>query len=90
MNLQVNQNHKGYQTLLRYSQNRGITIRDLLMADEHLDAVCDILYKEMSGAIKLIVKKDKFKTMFLNQRESLVEIFENASAKDTAKDSVKK
>lgn len=76
MDLQVNPNHKGYQTLLRYSQNRGITLKELLMSDEHLDAVCDILYKEMSGAIRLILKKDKFKAMFLNQRETLVEVFD--------------
>lgn len=79
MELKVNQNHKGYKDLLNYSNKKGITVKEALTNDAHLDAVCTILYSHMNVAIKFVIKKEKFKTVFLAQRHELANIFDNLS-----------
>lgn len=85
MDLKVNQNHKGYKDLLKYSQGKNMTVREVMMSDDHVDAVCDILYKHMSTMIRYLVKKDKFKNLYIAQRESLVDIFDNMPKEEAKK-----
>lgn len=81
MQLQVNANHKGYKDIKAFADSKNKSINDVMNDDQYLEQVVDILYKHMPKMIRWTIKRDKFKTMYLDQRPVLADIFSNVKSK---------
>lgn len=44
-----------------------------MLSDEHLSAVCDIFYEGLPKLARMTMKREKFQTFYLNQREKLAD-----------------
>jgi hypothetical protein len=55
------------------SKELNMAVRDIMLADEHLDKVCPIFYEGLPKLARMSMSKDKFKTFFINQREKLAD-----------------
>ena len=79
MNLQVNKKNKAYQALVKASREKNLSLADFMDKEAHTDEVCDIIYKNMNMALRMVLSKDKFKTMFVSEKSSVIDLFKNAA-----------
>jgi hypothetical protein len=64
-------NQKQSAALSALAKQHSVTVRELMLSDEHLTAVCDIFYEGLPKLARLTMKREKFQAFFLNQREKL-------------------
>jgi hypothetical protein len=64
-------NQKQSAALSALAKQHSVTVRELMLSDEHATAVCDIFYEGLPKLARLTMKREKFQTFFLNQREKL-------------------
>jgi hypothetical protein len=50
----------------------NLSVRDMLLSDEHFDAASDIFYKGMPWAVRMTMNLEKFRTFFRANREKIV------------------
>lgn len=81
MDLKINANHKGYKEIKTFADSKNMSIRDVMVSEEHLDSVVDILYKNMPKTIRWILNRDKFKQKYLDQRDLIANIFDGVNKK---------
>jgi hypothetical protein len=66
-------NAKQSAALSALAKQHNISVRELMLADEHLSAVCDIFYDGLPKLARMTMKREKFQTFYLNQREKLAD-----------------
>jgi hypothetical protein len=59
--------------LKELSKELGMPVRDIMLADEHLDRVCPIFYEGLPKLARMSMSRDKFKVFFVNQRSKLAD-----------------
>lgn len=70
--MDIQKNSKAFKDIQSLANKYQIDIKVLLEGDEHLKEVCEIFYKHMPAAIKLVVKKEKFQDVYLKQRPHIL------------------
>jgi hypothetical protein len=66
-------NAKQSAALHALAKQHSMTVRELMLADEHLDSVCDIFWEGLPKLARMTMKREKFQTFYLNQREKLAD-----------------
>jgi hypothetical protein len=66
-------NQKQSAALAALAKAHNMTVRDLMLSDEHLTPVCDIFYEGLPKLARMTMKREKFQTFFVNQREKLAD-----------------
>jgi hypothetical protein len=61
------------KALKELAAQHGITVRQLMLSDEHIDAVCPIFYDGLPKLARMTMNRDKFKAFFVNQRQKLAD-----------------
>jgi hypothetical protein len=51
----------------------NMSVRDLMLSDDHLDPVCAIFYDGLPKLARMTMNREKFKTFYLNQRLKLAD-----------------
>ncbi len=59
--------------LMALAKEVGLPVRELMLSDEHTDRVVPIFYAGLPKLARMTMRQEKFKTFYLNQRESLAE-----------------
>jgi hypothetical protein len=66
-------NQKQSAALSALAKQHSVTVRELMLSDEHLTPVCDIFYEGLPKLARMTMKREKFQTFFVNQREKLAD-----------------
>jgi hypothetical protein len=66
-------NAKQSAALAALAKQHNISVRELMLSDEHISAVCDIFYEGLPKLARMTMKREKFQTFYLNQREKLAD-----------------
>lgn len=70
--LKVEKNDKAFKELDAYAKEQNLPLKELLLSDTHLDAVTKIFYAHMPKMVRMMMKYDKFKVFYQNNRENFV------------------
>lgn len=70
--IKFGKNPEQLQKLTTLAQQKGLPLRDLLLSDEHLDAVCGIFYEGMPKMVRMAFNRQKFTAFYQRQRETIV------------------
>lgn len=57
------------QKLIALAKSVQLPVRELILSDEHLDAVAPIFYDGLPKLARMSMNRDKFKTFFSKQRQ---------------------
>jgi hypothetical protein len=66
-------NQKQSTALKELAKTHNMSVRELMLSDEHLNAVCDIFYEGLPKLARMSMKREKFQTFFTNQRLKLAD-----------------
>jgi hypothetical protein len=66
-------NAKQTAALVALAKQHNMSVREVMLSDEHLAAVCDIFYEGLPKLARMTMKREKFQTFYLNQREKLAD-----------------
>jgi hypothetical protein len=55
------------------SKELNLPVRDIMLADEHLEKVCPIFYEGLPKLARMSMSREKFKTFYINQRLKLAD-----------------
>lgn len=55
------------------SKELNMPVREIMLADEHLDKVCPIFYEGLPKLARMSMSKEKFKAFYMNQRSKLAD-----------------
>jgi hypothetical protein len=66
-------NAKQTTALVALAKQHNMSVREVMLSDEHLAAVCDIFYDGLPKLARMTMKREKFQTFYLNQREKLAD-----------------
>jgi hypothetical protein len=55
------------------SKQLNLPVRDIMLADEHLEKVCPIFYEGLPKLARMSMSREKFKTFYINQRLKLAD-----------------
>jgi hypothetical protein len=66
-------NQKQSTALKELAKAHNMSVRELMLSDEHLNAVCDIFYEGLPKLARMSMKREKFQTFFINQRLKLAD-----------------
>jgi hypothetical protein len=61
------------EELLALAKQVNLPVRDLLLSDTHIDAVCAIFYAGLPKLARMAMRAEKFKTFFTNQRQKIAD-----------------
>jgi hypothetical protein len=66
-------NAKQTAALSVLAKEHNLSVRELMLSDDHVTAVCDIFYDGLPKLARITMKREKFQTFFVNQREKLAD-----------------
>jgi hypothetical protein len=66
-------NAKQTAALSALAKEHSMSVRELMLSDDHVTAVCDIFYEGLPKLARMTMKREKFQTFFVNQREKLAD-----------------
>jgi hypothetical protein len=66
-------NQKQSAALAALAKEHNMSVRELMLSDAHLAPVCDIFYEGLPKLARMTMKREKFQTFFVNQREKLAD-----------------
>jgi hypothetical protein len=66
-------NAKQSAALAALAKQHDTSVRELMLSDEHISAVCDIFYEGLPKLARMTMRREKFQTFYLNQREKLAD-----------------
>lgn len=66
-------NAKQTAALVALAKTHSMSVREVMLADAHIGAVCDIFYEGLPKLARMTMKREKFQTFYLNQREKLAD-----------------
>jgi hypothetical protein len=66
-------NAKQTAALVALAKQHAMSVRELMLSDEHVGAVCDIFYDGLPKLARMTMKREKFQMFYLNQREKLAD-----------------
>jgi hypothetical protein len=55
------------------SKELNLPVRDIMLADEHLEKVCPIFYEGLPKLARMSMSREKFRTFYINQRLKLAD-----------------
>jgi hypothetical protein len=66
-------NQKQGAALSALAKAHGVSVRELMLSDEHATAVGDIFYEGLPKLARMTMKREKFQIFYVNQREKLAD-----------------
>ena len=66
-------NAKQTAALSALAKEHNLSVRELMLSDDHVTAVCDIFYEGLPKLARMTMKREKFQTFFVNQREKFAD-----------------
>jgi hypothetical protein len=66
-------NAKQSAALHALAKQHNITVRELMLSDDHLEPVCEIFWDGLPKLARMTMKREKFQTFYLSQREKLAD-----------------
>jgi hypothetical protein len=61
------------EQLIALSKEVNLPVRELMLADEHIDRVCTIFYAGLPKLARMTMRPDKFKAFFQKQRQAIAD-----------------
>jgi hypothetical protein len=71
--MKYQKNAKQTAALVALGKQHNLPVRDLMLSDEHISAVCEIFYEGLPKLARMTMSREKFKVFYTNQREKLAD-----------------
>lgn len=69
---QVKKNDKTMKELIDYAATTGLSLREVLLSESHLQQVSSIFYAHMPKLVRMTMNKEKFTNFYNQHKETFV------------------
>lgn len=57
-------------SLKKYADENNMSVKNILLSDDHLIKVCDIFYPQLPKLVRMTMNKEKFVSFYKTNREA--------------------
>ncbi len=66
-------NAKQSAALTALGKKHQLSVRELMLSDDHLDEVCEVFYEGLPKLARMTMSREKFKVFYKSQRQKLAD-----------------